>query len=92
MPGRTHVIRWSRWACGAVAGLLLARLIVRLFAARPDNPAFDALLGLTAPLVAPLAALDALQPRFGAVLELSTLAALGALAIVLIGLARLARR
>jgi YggT family protein len=88
MPERTRVIRWSRWLCGIVAGLLFARLIIRLFAARPDNPAFDGLLGLTAPLVAPLAPLDALQPRFGAVLELSTLAALGVLVIALIALAR----
>lgn len=59
---------------GAVEALLLARLVLRLFAARPDNPFVAGLLGLTQPLVAPLAALDAAQPRFGAALELSTLA------------------
>lgn len=64
------------WAVGALEGLLLARLVLRLFAARPDNPAVAALLALTEPLRAPLALLDAAQPQFGAVLELSTLALL----------------
>jgi uncharacterized protein YggT (Ycf19 family) len=58
---------------GVVEGLLLARLVLRLFAARPDNPAVQALMALTNPLRAPLIVLDAAQPRFGAVLELSTL-------------------
>jgi hypothetical protein len=92
MLRRMQVIRWSRWLCGIAAGLLLARLIARLMAARPDNLAFDALFALTAPLVAPFAPLDAAQPRFGAVLELGTLAALGMLAIALTALARAARR
>jgi hypothetical protein len=58
---------------GGVGALLLARLVLRLFAARLDNPFVQALYGVTAPLVAPLAVLDAGQPRFGAVLEYSTL-------------------
>lgn len=64
------------YGSGAIAALLLARLLLRLLAARPDNPAVQALLGLTAPLVGPLAFLDAAQPRFGAVLEFSTLVCL----------------
>ncbi|WP_129632411.1 YggT family protein [Candidatus Oscillochloris fontis] len=58
---------------GAIEGLLLARLVARLLAARPDSPAFNLLFNLTTPLVAPLELLDQYQPRFGAVLELSTL-------------------
>lgn len=58
---------------GAVEGLLLARFVARLLAARPDNPAFQTLYALTKPLVAPLAALDSGQPPFGATLEFSTL-------------------
>ena len=54
--------------------MLLARLLLRLLAARPDNPAVAALYALTGPLVWPLGWLDAGQPKFGAVLELSTLA------------------
>lgn len=52
---------------------MLARLVLRLFAARPDNPSVAAIYWLTNPLAAALAALDVGQPTFGAVLELSTL-------------------
>ncbi|NNJ12593.1 YggT family protein [Chloroflexales bacterium ZM16-3] len=62
------------WLAGAVEALLLARLLARLLAARPDSPAFAALYAVTWPLVAPLSALDVTQRQFGAVLELSTLA------------------
>ena len=61
---------------GALTALLLARLVLRLFAARPGNPIFAALFAITTPLRA-LAALDAGQPHFGAVLEFSTLAQIG---------------
>lgn len=61
------------YLAGAIEGLLLARLTARLFAARPDHPAFKALLAVTEPLRAPLAALDTGQPQFGATLEYSTL-------------------
>lgn len=60
-------------AAGALEALLLARLLARLLAARPDNPAFAALYAVTGPLVAPLSALDYDQPPFGAVIEFSTL-------------------
>jgi hypothetical protein len=67
---------------GGVEGLLLARLVLRLFAARPDNPFVHIFLDATAPLLAPLAFLDAGQPHYGAMLEISTLAL-----IALVGLA-----
>jgi hypothetical protein len=54
-------------------GLLLARLVARLLAGRPDNPSLSLLYGLTGPLVSPLAALDFDQPPYGAALEFSTL-------------------
>ncbi len=60
------------YVLGGITSLLLARLVLRLVAARPDNPIFAALFTITAPLPA-FAALDAGQPRFGAVLEFSTL-------------------
>ena len=68
---------------GALEGLLLARFVALLFAARPDNPVFEALLVLTTPLVWSWQALDrwAGQPRFGARLELATLAAMIIVAI-----------
>jgi hypothetical protein len=61
------------WVSGAAEGLLIARLVLRLFAARPDNPVVAALIAVTEPLRWPLAALDVAQPQFGAVLEISTL-------------------
>jgi hypothetical protein len=60
------------YALGAVDALLLARLILRLLAARPDNPAIAVLYTLTT--IPGTSALDAGQPRFGATLEFSTLA------------------
>ena len=68
MPQRVFV-----YLCGLLEGLLAARLIVRLFAGRPDNPVFDALLRVTEPLRVILAFLDAGQPRLGSSLEYSTL-------------------
>ncbi len=65
-----HVVAWGS---GAITALLLARLLARLMAARPDNPIIQALYTLTDALRVPLAWLDVAQPRFGAVLEISTL-------------------
>ncbi len=78
---------------GAIQGLLLARLIALLFAARPDNLVFEILFALTTPLIWPWQWLDrwAGQPRFGARLELATLAALAMVAL-LAGLWGLFRR
>ena len=58
---------------GGLVALLLARLVLKLVAARPDNPVFAALFAITTPPRL-LGTLDAGQPRFGAVLEFSTLA------------------
>jgi uncharacterized protein YggT (Ycf19 family) len=69
--------------CGGAAMLLLARLVLRLLAARPDNPVFNALFALTTPPPF-LTFLDREQPRFGATLEFSTLAAL--LLLIIVGL------
>jgi hypothetical protein len=65
-----HIIAYM---LGGIEALLLARLVLRLLAARPDNPIFAALFAVTAPPPV-LGWLDAGQPRFGATLEFSTLA------------------
>lgn len=72
---------------GMGESLLALRLVARLLAARPDNPMIERLYAITEPLVMPfkLLGLDAGQPRFGAVLELSTLAML--VAVLLAGFA-----
>jgi hypothetical protein len=62
----------AAYILGVIEALLLARFVLRVLAARPDNPVVAALMGLTWPLVAPFAALDAGQPQFGAILEFSS--------------------
>jgi hypothetical protein len=65
MHQNTRLVRHIlAYALGAVVALLLAR---------PDNPIVAALFTITT-LPPFLAVLDAEQPRFGAVLEFSTLA------------------
>jgi len=94
MPEESHfmhqnalrVRRMAAYLLGGITALLLARLVLRLVAARPDNPIFAAVFAITAPPV--LAALDAGQPSFGAVLEFSTLA----LIVLLVLAALLLRR
>ncbi|MFL5806317.1 MAG: YggT family protein [Roseiflexaceae bacterium] len=84
-----HIIAYL---IGGAEALLLARLLLRLLAARPDNPFVRALLWATTPLAAPLAFLDASQPRFGAVLEFSTLALFLLLVMVGVALSMIGRR
>ena len=69
---------------GDIEGVLLVRLVGRLFAARPDNVVFQGVYALTAPLIWPWTWLDrwAAQPRFGATLELATIAAMVMVALV----------
>jgi hypothetical protein len=63
---------------GLVESVLLLRLVALLFAARPDNPWIILIITITTPFSAPFRFLDqwAGQPRFGARLELATLAAM----------------
>jgi len=80
------------YTLGSVEALLLARLLMRLLAARPDNPFVRLLLALTAPPLAPLAFLDAGQPRYGATLELSTLSLALLIGLLGVGVWLLRRR
>ncbi len=68
-----------------VAGLLLVRLVLLLLAVRPSSPVAAGLLWLSAPLVWPFGTLDwiAHQPRWGARLELATVAALVVLTLLI---------
>ncbi len=74
--------RWLPSLLGGMLALLVARLLLRLMAARPDNPGVASIYRLTQPLVQPLQFLDAGQPRFGASLELSTLTLVLALLVI----------
>ncbi|WP_322820672.1 YggT family protein [Chloroflexus sp.] len=81
---------------GALGGLLVVRLVLKLLAARPDSPAVTWLYNLTDPIVAALAMMDRDQPRFGSILELSTLATLVLIvsltALIWVGLGRMQRQ
>ncbi len=71
---------WQRWIpfiAGGLEAVLIARFLARLLAARPDHPIMQALYQLSAPLIWPLTPLDAQQPRFGAIMEISTLTMIG---------------
>ena len=72
---------------GVLEGLLVARLVSLLFAARPDHPAFAILWAITAPLVWPWSFIDRWmgQPRSGARLELATVGAMAMLAVAGVG-------
>jgi hypothetical protein len=72
---------------GCAEGLLLARLVLRLLAARPAHPIVRALLTATTPPAA-LAFLDRGQPQFGATLEFSTLALIVLLPLTGLAIAR----
>lgn len=83
-----HKAQWVAVCIGVIAGALLTRLAALLFAARPDNTFVAALLTLTAPLTSPFGVLDRIagQPRFGAQLDLATMAALLVLGCVTLAL------
>lgn len=79
---KQRVLMAATIALGVAEGALIARFVLRLFAARPDNPAVQALYAVTQPLIAPLQALDARQPQYGASLEFATLVLLLALPLI----------
>ncbi|MCS7291227.1 MAG: YggT family protein [Roseiflexus sp.] len=69
-------------ALGGAEGALVARFVLRLFAARPDNPVVQVVYAVTQPIIAPLRALDAGQPQYGATLEFATLVLLLVLPLI----------
>lgn len=70
------IARFMTILIGLLEGLLIARFVLRLFAARPDNVVVQAVYFVTQPFIAPLSWLDAMQPRYGAALEFATFATL----------------
>jgi len=59
-----------------VCALLTSRLLLLLFAARPDNPSIELLLLLSWPFAWPLSWIDIAQPVYGARFERGTLASI----------------
>ena len=75
------------WFVSTLETLLITRFVLRLLAARPDNPVVELVYWITTPLIQPLAALDSGQPQFGAILELSTLVLILVIGIGILGVA-----
>jgi uncharacterized membrane protein YphA (DoxX/SURF4 family) len=83
---------WFTYLVAMLEALLCARLVLQLFAARPTNVVVASVLTVTNLLQAPFAFLDRGQPRFGAVLEFSTLTLCLVIPIIWIFAQRLFRR
>ncbi len=77
-----HILTATTIVLGLTEGVLIARFVLRLFAARPDNPVVQTLYAITQPVIAPLQALDAGQPQYGASLEYATLVLLFVLPLI----------
>jgi hypothetical protein len=82
---------WLAYLVGSIEALVLVRLVLQLFAARPDNLMVSIILSITNPLITPLSILDTGQPHVGAILEFSTLAVCLLIPILWIIVVRLRR-
>lgn len=69
--------------------MLVTRLILLLFAARPDNAGIAFVLWISTPLAWPMSWIDATQPLYGARFERGTLVSI---LVILIGLYAVSRR
>ena len=70
---KAQIPKLTSYALIIVCMLLVSRLILLLFAARPDNGGVALLLSISAPLAWPLSWIDAQQPIYGARFERGTL-------------------
>jgi hypothetical protein len=68
-----HVARLVTVVGSVVLAILASRVLILLFAARPDNPGVALILSVSDSLRTPFAWIDALQPVYGARFERGTL-------------------
>lgn len=68
-----HVARLVTVVGSVVLAILASRVLILLFAARPDNPGVALILSVSDFLRTPIAWIDALQPVYGARFERGTL-------------------
>jgi hypothetical protein len=68
-----HVARLVTFVGSVVLAILASRVLILLFAARPDNPGVALILTVSDFLRTPFAWIDALQPVYGARFERGTL-------------------
>lgn len=68
-----HVARFVTVVGSVVLAILASRVLILLFAARPDNPGVALILSVSDFLRMPFAWIDVLQPVYGARFERGTL-------------------
>lgn len=64
-----RVVNRITFLLALVAAVLLSRMVLLLFAARPDNPGVELIIWVSTPLYWPWQWIDAGQPRYGARFE-----------------------
>lgn len=83
-----HVGRLVTVVGSVVLAILASRVLILLFAARPDNPGVALLLSVSDFLRMPFAWIDALQPVYGARFERGTLLECALLVLLLMWIRR----
>ncbi len=86
-----HVAKYATAIGSLLLAILASRVLILLFAARPDNPGVALLLSVSEYLRMPFAWIDTLQPVYGARFERGTVLECVILLAVLLWVRRLRR-
>ncbi len=86
-----HVAKYATAIGSVLLAILASRVLILLFAARPDNPGVALLLSVSEYLRMPFAWIDTLQPVYGARFERGTVLECVILLAVLLWVRRLRR-
>ena len=86
-----HVAKYATGIGSVLLAILASRVLILLFAARPDNPGVALLLSVSEYLRMPFAWIDTLQPVYGARFERGTVLECVILLAVLLWVRRLRR-
>ena len=86
-----HVAKYATAIGSVLLAILASRVLILLFAARPDNPGVALLLSVSEYLRMPFAWIDTLQPDYGARFERGTVLECVILLAVLLWVRRLRR-
>ena len=86
-----HVAKYATAIGSVLLAILASRVLILLFAARPDNPGVAVLLSVSEYLRMPFAWIDTLQPVYGARFERGTVLECVILLAVLLWVRRLRR-
>lgn|GEM_PF-2639709 len=72
-----RAVNQIRFMLALMAAVLISRMLLLLFAARPDNPGVDFIIWVSTPLYWPWQWIDAGQPLYGARFERGSLVGIG---------------